>query len=174
MARAPKESVPVNPAEAACPFSLSLTIRSVTSTVFCWLRASRRPTQTQREKEEALPLHGGVSRSRCGPAETGRAIFGKAIHPTACTHGRLCLERPLSNLTTDSYPSRGFRPKPHFVREPALTGPPRLYPASGLDAPSVPSASRVPPICLSVSSPDCELCEDRDFASPVSARVCFQ
>lgn len=63
-----------------------------------------------------------------------RATFEKASHHTAFRHCRLHLDHPLSTLTTDSHPKRGFRPKRHVVREPALTVPPRLYPASGLDA----------------------------------------
>lgn len=83
-----------------------------------------------------------------------RAIFEKVTHRTAFARRRLCLDHPLSSLATDSYsyPSRGFRPKRLSGREPALTVPPRLYPASGSEAPSVPSASRAPPsVCLSVS-----------------------
>lgn len=81
-----------------------------------------------------------------------RAIFEKATHRTAFARRRLCLDHPLSSLATDSYPSRGFRPKCLSGREPALMVPPRLYPASGSEAPSVPSASQAPPsVCLSVS-----------------------
>lgn len=169
MARAPKEECPGEPGRSCPARSQPEKSGGVTATAFCWLRARHRPTRVQREKEEALPLHGGVSRSHRGPGETVRAIFEKATHRTAFARRRLCLDHPLSSLATDSY----FLPVTRVSAEAPLRqgarphGPAPALPGLRLTQrlPQCPALPGHPHLSVCLSPPDCALCEDGDFAS---------